>query len=394
MKKIKVNKKSAQKIQKGYPLLVEQDFLGKIPADAMNELVELTDESNQFLATAYLSVQNKGIGWVLTRNKEKIDGSFYEKYFAQAKSLREIYYADELTNAFRLVNGEGDFLPGLTVDYYDGFAVFSWYNDFCLLNKELITSAFIKVFPEIQGIYEKIRFKTELADYESKHIYGKFAPEPLIIKENGVNYATYMNEGLMTGIFLDQKNVRLKLVDGLSASKSLLNTFSYTGAFSVAAAFGGAAQTTSVDLANRSIEKTKEQFAVNGLDLDAQKIYTMDVFNYFSYAKKKGLAYDVIVLDPPSFARNKKKVFTVEKNYGELIENSVDILEKKGLIIASTNSANLSRKKFRQIVEEALEKKSVKFKISMEENLPADFHTRAEFAEGDYLKVLFVEVKK
>jgi 23S rRNA (cytosine1962-C5)-methyltransferase len=110
------------------------------------------------------------------------------------------------------------------------------------------------------------------------------------VKENGVTYATYLNEGLMTGIFLDQKEVRGQLVDGLAAGKTVLNMFSYTGAFSVAAAVGGAAQTTSVDLAKRSLEKTREQFAVNGIDPDTQRIHVMDVFNYFNYASKKRLA--------------------------------------------------------------------------------------------------------
>ena len=102
-----------------------------------------------------------------------------------------------------------------------------------------------------------------------------------------MTYATYMNEGLMTGIFLDQKEVRGTLASGLVAGKTLLNMFSYTGAFSVAAAFGGASQTTSVDLAKRSLDKTREQFTMNGIDPESQRIYVMDVFSYFNYAKKK-----------------------------------------------------------------------------------------------------------
>ncbi|MDR2832511.1 MAG: class I SAM-dependent rRNA methyltransferase [Streptococcaceae bacterium] len=388
---VKVNKKAAQKIKNGYPLLVEQDLIGKFPD---NTLVTLVNEANQPLATAYLSKQNKGIGWVLTTKNEKIDQMFYANQLQKAKNKRANYFADETTNAFRVLNGEGDYLPGLTIDYYNGYAVFSWYNDFILSQKALILQAFLQVYPDILGVYEKIRFKSDIANYESAHIHGNKASEPWIVKENGVNYATYLDEGLMTGIFLDQKNVRGALVDGLAVGKSVLNTFSYTGAFSVAAAFGGALETTSVDLANRSIDKTKEQFLVNGLDVDAQKIYAMDVFNYFNYAKKKELSYDLIVLDPPSFARNKKKIFTVEKNYGELIEASVDILNDQGTIIASTNAANLSTKKFKAIVTESLKNKKVQFAIERQEQLPADFRVAPEFLEGDYLKVLFIKVKK
>ena len=198
----------------------------------------------------------------------------------------------------------------------------------------------------------------------------------------------------MTGIFLDQKNVRGALVNGLVAGKTLLNMFSYTGAFSVAAAVGGASQTTSVDLAKRSLDKTREQFLVNGIEPDSQKIYVMDVFGYFNYAKKKNLTYDIVVLDPPSFARNGKKTFSVAKNYGELVEEAVDILENNGTLIASTNAANVSDKKFRQMVEESLKNKGVKFTIFQEEKLPADFQIADSFPEGNYLKVLFIKIKK
>ena len=101
-----------------------------------------------------------------------------------------------------------------------------------------------------------------------------------------------------------------------------------------------------MDLAKRSLEKTKEQFAVNGFTLENHKIHVMDTFDYFRYAKKKGLQYDVIVLDPPSFARNGKKVFTVAKNYGDLITDSLPILADKGMIVASTNASNVTVAKF------------------------------------------------
>ncbi|GBG96576.1 class I SAM-dependent rRNA methyltransferase [Lactococcus termiticola] len=387
MKKIQVNKRAIKKFKRGYPLILAEDLTSDLPKDDFVKLYAGPD----FLGTGYLSKQNKGAGWLLSRADIQIDQAFYMEKFAEAKALRANFFEDELTTAFRLFNGEGDGLGGLTVDYYAGFAVFSWYNSFIYAQKTAIVEAFRQVFPEILGAYEKIRFSG--LDFESAPLYGKSAPEPLLVMENGVNYATYLNEGLMTGIFLDQKNVRGSLVNGLAAGKSLLNMFSYTGAFSAAAAFGGASQTTSVDLAKRSLDKTREQFSVNGIDPDSQKIYVMDVFGYFNYAKKKKLSYELIVLDPPSFARNGKKTFSVAKNYGELIEESVDILAKKGIIIASTNAANVSAKKFEEMVKAALAKRGVSYEIFQRESLPADFHVADSFPEGDYLKVLFIQVK-
>ena len=394
MEKITVTKQAAKKLQAGYPLLVKEDLTLDTDEDSF---VQFFDGQQHFLGTGYLSKQNKGVGWLLTTDNIKIDHHFYVEKFVAARSLRATFFQDELTNAFRLFNGEGDGIGGVTIDFYAGYAVFSWYNAFIFAQKKEILSAFKVVFPEIIGIYEKIRFVStdkNSVSKESSFVSGKEASEPLLVKENGVIYATYLNEGLMTGIFLDQKNVRARLADGLAAGKTLLNMFSYTGAFSVAAAVGGALQTTSVDLAKRSLEKTREQFLVNGIEPETQKIYVMDVFGYFSYAKKKQLSYDVIVLDPPSFARNGKKTFSVAKNYGELVASSVEILVKNGLLIASTNAANVTDKKFRQIVEQALKNKGVNFTIFQEEKLPADFHVAKAFPEGNYLKVLFINIKK
>lgn len=387
--KIKVTHFAAKKIKNGDPLIQEDDLLKKIET---TQWVDLISPTNEWLAKGYLGKQNKGIGWVITQEVGELDQPFFEKLFIQAKQKRQMYYQETSTTAFRLFNGEGDGLGGLTIDLYERYVVFSWYNETLITKKDLILQAFQAVFPEVIGAYEKNRFPGNQP--ESQWIFGEKAPEPLLIKENNVTYATYLNEGLMTGIFLDQKEVRGALVDGLAIGKRVLNMFSYTGAFSVAAAMGGALETTSVDLAKRSLDKTREQFLVNGIDPETQKIYVMDTFDYFKYAKKKGQTFDLIVLDPPSFARNKKKTFSVAKNYGELIEDSLDLIEEKGTIIASTNAANLSIQQFSQIIEKAMLKKKVKFVKTATYQLPADFSTLPSFSEGNYLKVFCYEILK
>lgn len=387
--KIKVTSIAVKKIKNGYPLIQAEDLAEKTET---TQWVDLISPTNEWLAKAYLGKQNKGVGWVITRQATELNQQFFETLFTQAKNKRQAYYLDEGTTAFRVFNGEGDGLGGLTIDLYDTYAVFSWYNETLASKKALLLSAFQAAFPEIIGVYEKNRFPGNQP--ESQQISGEKAPEPLLVKENNVTYATYLDEGLMTGIFLDQKEVRGALIDGMASGKKVLNMFSYTGAFSVAAAMGGAIETTSVDLAKRSLDKTTEQFLVNGIDPATQKIYVMDTFDYFKYAKKKGFSYDLIVLDPPSFARNKKKTFSVAKNYGELIEDSLDLIQGKGTILASTNAANLSIQQFSQMIEKAMQKKKVKFKKTATYQLPADFATLSSFSEGNYLKVFCYEVSK
>ncbi|XKR49862.1 class I SAM-dependent rRNA methyltransferase [Enterococcus faecalis] len=389
--KLQVTKKAEHKFKKGYPLIQKED-LQQVPAQLPTDWLTLIDSKGQRLAEGYLGEQNKGIGWLLSWHAP-INQSFFQQLFEISREKRTSFEKDSLTTAYRLFNGEGDGIGGLIIDRYADYAVFSWYNETLYQKKAELLTAFRTVYPDIIGAYEKIRFSTKDLP-ESQFLYGEQAPEPLLVTENGVQFATYLNEGLMTGIFLDQKEVRGRLVDGFAVGKTVLNMFSYTGAFSVAAAMGGAVATTSVDLAKRSLPKTTEQFEVNHLNLAAQKIIVMDVFDYFKYASRKGLSYDMIILDPPSFARNKKKVFSVAKNYGELVKDSIDILTDKGTLIASTNAANLSLAKYKKMVITALQEKNVRYKITDTYQLPADFQVNPNFPEGNYLKVLFIEIEK
>ncbi|HEM5989422.1 TPA: class I SAM-dependent rRNA methyltransferase [Streptococcus suis] len=385
---IKVNRIAEQKIKRGIQLLDSADFIGiSLTTD---ELVDVYTSTGQNLGKAYLSQQNKGIGWFISSDVKELSSDFFVHLFKKARKKRQTFFQSNLTNAFRLFNQDGDHFGGVTIDLYNEYAVFSWYNTFVYSLKDTIVAAFQEAFPEVKGAYEKIRFKG--LDHESAFLYGQEAPEFFTVLENGVAYQVFMNDGLMTGIFLDQHEVRGSLVDGLAAGKSLLNMFSYTAAFSIAAAMGGAVETTSVDLAKRSRELSKGHFKVNGLELDNHHFVVMDVFEYFKYAKRKGLSYDVIVLDPPSFARNKKQTFSVAKDYHKLISQSLEILNSNGIIIASTNAANVTVEKFRQQIEKGFGSK--KHRYIADYRLPADFTINKHDESSNYLKVFTIRVEK
>ena len=387
MNRIRVSKRVEKKLAKGLVLLEASDLEN---VNLKDQEVEVQSQEGTFLGTAYLSQQNKGLGWFVSKDKVAFNQAFFETLFRQAKEKRSVYYQDELTTAFRLFNQEGDGFGGLTVDLYGDYAVFSWYNSYVYQIRQTISEAFRQVFPEVLGAYEKIRFKG--LDYESAHVYGQEAPDFFTVLENGVLYQVFMNDGLMTGIFLDQHEVRGSLVDGLAMGKSLLNMFSYTAAFSVAAAMGGASQTTSVDLAKRSRELSQAHFQANGLSTDDHRFVVMDVFEYFKYAKRKDLTYDVIVLDPPSFARNKKQTFSVAKDYHKLISQSLEILNPGGIIIASTNAANVSRQKFIEQIDKGFAGRS--YQILNKYGLPADFAYNKKDESSNYLKVISMKVSK
>ena len=387
MNRIRVSKRVEKKLSKGLVLLEASDLEN---ISLKDQEVEVHSQDGNFLGTAYLSQQNKGLGWFVSTDKVTFNQAFFEALFRQVKEKRSAYYQDDLTTAFRLFNQEGDGFGGLTVDLYGDYAAFSWYNSYVYQIRKVISEAFRQVFPEVLGAYEKIRFKG--LDYESAHVYGQEAPDFFTVLENGVLYQVFMNDGLMTGIFLDQHEVRGSLVDGLAMGKSLLNMFSYTAAFSVAAAMGGASQTTSVDLAKRSRELSQAHFQANGISTDDHRFIVMDVFEYFKYAKRKGLTYDVIVLDPPSFARNKKQTFSVAKDYHKLISQSLEILNPGGIIIASTNAANVSRQKFTEQIDKGFAGRS--YQILNKYGLPADFAYNKKDESSNYLKVISMKVSK
>ncbi|KYG28631.1 class I SAM-dependent rRNA methyltransferase [Priestia endophytica] len=389
---LQIKRKDAGKIKNGFPLLRKEAIVNPHVLKKEGQLLRLVTESGEFLGTGYYGKQNKGYGWVLTTNeREKIDESFFINKLSQALAYRSSFFQNLSTTAFRVFNGEGDGIGGLTIEYFEGYYVINWYSEGIYAFKDLILSALKKVV-QYKGLYEKKRFDQQGQYIEDDDfVDGERAQFPLIIKENDVNFATYLNDGAMVGIFLDQRNVRECIKEHYAKNKTVLNLFSYTGAFSVSAAVGGASKTTSVDVANRSLSKTIEQFNINQLDHEAHDIIVEDVFHYFKYAKRKEFTYDLVILDPPSFARSKKFRFSVAKDYQKLLEDTIDLTNDNGVIVASTNYSGFDMKKFKTFIDGAFKAKGERYKILEEYKLPKDFKTNPHFKEGNYLKVVFIQ---
>lgn len=389
---VKIKPKFIKEIKSGYPLILKDAIQNLNDVREEGTIIKVVDEKNNFVGKGYYGKQNKGYGWILTRKEsEQMNQSFFESKIKSALHKRKQFYKSSDTTAFRALNGEGDGLGGLIIDYYDGYYVVSWYSEGIYTFRDEIIAALQKV-ANFKGIYEKKRFDTKGKYIEGDDfVAGERGEFPLIVKENGVNFAVYLNDGAMVGVFLDQRNVRKQIRDKYAKGRTVLNMFSYTGAFSVFAALGGASKTTSVDLANRSLSKTIEQFSVNEVDYEAQDIIVEDVFLYFKYAAKKKMKFDMVVLDPPSFARSKKYTFSAAKDYKNLLKETIAITENNGIIVASTNCSAFDMKKFKGFIDTAFKEMNGKYKILEEHSLPEDFRTIDQFKEGDYLKVVFIE---
>ena len=389
---VKIKDKFVHKLEKGYPLIAKESILNSDALQKEGSIIKLVDERNRFIAKGYFGKQNKGYGWILTRNeKESVDGAFFKRKFRTAYDERKSFFENPDTTAFRFFNGEGDGIGGLIIDHYDGHYVINWYSRGIYTFKENVLQALQEVV-KVKSIYEKKRFDTKGQYVEDDDFVLGEQPEfPLIVKENGAQFAVYLNDGAMVGVFLDQRDVRKTIRDKYAQGRHVLNMFSYTGAFSVFAALGGATKTTSVDLANRSLPKTEEQFMVNSINPEGHNIVVMDVFNYFKYAIKKQLKFDMVILDPPSFAKSKKFTFSAAKDYKNLLKETIQITENNGIIVASTNCSTFDMKKFKQFINDAFKESNEDYKILEQFSLPADFKTIPEFKEGNYLKVVFIK---
>ncbi|MCP6680800.1 class I SAM-dependent rRNA methyltransferase [Bacillus nakamurai] len=395
MKLLTVKDTFAGKLKKGFPLIEKDALSGSAGHLKEGDLLDVKTEKGEFLGKGYYGLQNKGVGWVLSRSRhEQIDGRFFLDKLKKAAEERDHLFKAPDTTAFRLFNGEGDGVGGVTIDYYDGYLLVQWYSQGIYTYKDSLIEALDGLEMPYKAIYEKKRFDTAGQYVEDDDfVKGERGDFPVIVLENGIHYAVDLNDGAMTGIFLDQRQVRKTIRDRYAKGKHVLNTFSYTGAFSVAAALGGAEKTTSVDVANRSLAKTIEQFSANGIDYEAHDIKVMDVFKYFGYAAKKGLQFDLIILDPPSFARTKKRTFSAAKDYKNLLKETIAITAKNGVIAASTNSSAFNMKKFKGFIDAAFKETNERYTILEEFTLPEDFKTIPAFKEGNYLKVVFLQKK-
>ncbi|MCY6484146.1 class I SAM-dependent rRNA methyltransferase [Clostridium aestuarii] len=387
-----VKKEFINKYKNGYPLIFKEAIENIKDLKKEGQIVKIIDKKNTFLGRGYYGNQNKGCGWVLSSSKKSsIDYKLFYDKLRNALYKRKRFYYSKDTTAFRVVNGEGDGIGGLTVDYFDGYYLITWYSKGIYAFKDIIIKA-IKSLVPFDGIYEKKRFdENGMVIDQDSYVCGRKAPEPLIVKENGVNFAIYLNDGAMVGVFLDQKEVRKSIRDKYSKNKTVLNTFSYTGAFSMFAAKGGAI-TTSLDLAKRSLDKTIENFNINNIDYKKHNIIVEDLFVYFKQIKKNNIKFDMVILDPPSFATSKDNSFSAARDYKDLVKSTIEITEDEGMIIASTNCSTFNMIKFKKFIDKAFEESNKKYQIIEEHQLPKDFAVTDKFPEGNYLKVLFIRI--
>ncbi len=289
--------------------------------------------------------------FVKKNNWEESFKRYFEYKFDLAVNLR-INFLNKEQNCVRLINGEGDGLPGLIVDIYNDVAVIK--HDHPIMDKiwkkDLIAQKIVNAFPFIKHVYLKRRNDD---DVKGENIIGEL-PLDVTFKENGVNFSANIRDGAKTGFFLDQRDNRF-LMSKFTKNKSVLNLFSYTGGFSIFSAIGGASAVTSVDIAKNAILACEKNFSINNLNTKRKSI-DQDAFVFISEAIKNKELFDVVITDPPSFAPNSKSIETASEAYKKVFSDSLKLVNKNGLLALSSCSSHINQQMFNEICQEVFSK--------------------------------------
>jgi 23S rRNA (cytosine1962-C5)-methyltransferase len=294
--------------------------------------------------------------------------------------------AERDTNAYRLINGEGDGAPGIAVDAYAGYLVVQVAREeaqpLAVRLEEAIAGA---VRP--RGIVRKLRYReTGRGKVAAAVTHGEPPPAPLTVSEDGIPFGVDILEGLHTGLFTDMREERARL-RRLARGLRVLNTFAYTGAFSVAAAAGGAAEVTSVDVVPKALERARSNFRLAGLDPEAHRFARMDVLEFLRMAARRGLTFDAVVLDPPTFARFKGGAWSLRSAYGELVRRALAVLAPGGLLWAAANTESMPVDRFEKSIAGAFAAAGRAGSLLAVGGLPPDHPTPIGAPRARYLKV-------
>ncbi|MEI7705786.1 MAG: class I SAM-dependent rRNA methyltransferase [Deltaproteobacteria bacterium] len=349
-------------------------------------------EEGRFVARGYLDPHSAITVRILTREPaEAIDESFWRGRVRRALALRsELVHG---TTGYRLVHGENDGLPGVVVDRYGDFAVLKLYSAGLTVHRPLIVEALRHEVPGLAGIFGRDEVArdedSDDAKPQGRVLWGEEPPDRIEIEEHGMKLLVDVRLGQKTGLFLDQRENRRLVREMSSGRGDALNLFGYTGGFSVAAALGGARHVVTIDIGRDAIVLARENFRANGLDAADHAFASEDAFEILRRYKTQGRRFDLVICDPPAFAKSQKAVDNAIAGYAALNRAALQVLAPGGLLVTSSCSARVSPEQFQDAVKEAAFKARIDLQLVEDRRQPPDHPVAPQFREGRYLKCCF-----
>jgi 23S rRNA (cytosine1962-C5)-methyltransferase len=348
------------------------------------DVVDLMAQDGSFVARGVIEIESPLAfrAWTLDAS-QTVDQALLNTRLANAYATRQTVLSPTVTG-YRLCHGENDHIPGLHCDVYgtiasmrtDGGLGAAWEEAYVKAVKEVLKPTAIVV--------------RNTRDKEPRVVHGTL-PDEVIISEGERRFHVDLIQGQKTGFFLDQRENRDR-VASISAGLRVLNLFSYTGGFSVAAALAGAQRVVSVDIAAPAVESARENFVLNGIDPKDHGFEAADVFDVLEGMADKGSEYDLIVLDPPSFARNRKSLERGMRAYGALNTMAFRSLPAGGLLATASCSSHVTPTAFLEMVGESAKKAGREVTILGTYGAGMDHPTKMGFPHGQYLKFVLLRV--
>ena len=357
------------------------------------DIVEIYDNTGNYLATGHYQIGSIAVR-IFSFNQANTDREFWKNKILKAYDLRKkIGLIDNTdTNVYRLINGEGDGMPGLIMDYYNGSVVLQSHSIGMYYQREIFTGILNEIYKDkLISVYDKSKetlpHKANI-NPENEYLFGEHTANTTV-SENGLKYFIDFREGQKTGFFIDQRKNR-KLLGSYGRSRKVLNAFSYTGGFSIAALNGGADYVESIDSSKKAIEIQNKNVELNFGKTDNHKSITEDVSDYFQHIDD---SFDLMILDPPAFGKHINVLDNALKGYRNLNLKAMEKIKPGGILFTFSCSQIVSKDNFRTTIFSAAAMAKRNVKVLHQLSQPPDHPISIFHPEGEYLKglVLFVE---
>jgi 23S rRNA (cytosine1962-C5)-methyltransferase len=389
-KGIPLSQSALDRLTLGAPSLAIGD-LGDVAGLEPGRPLRLLDPHGEVVASAVADPEN-GVVHIFAREALRaMDAGFFRARADAALALRRTLGLVDGVSSYRLINAEGDGLPGLWVDIYGRFAVLSAASSGLLPLARLLAAA-VRDATGAAGVVLKVRGKDPQDRSLKDEVFGETPPEKLVVEELGVPYEVHLLGSLNVGLFCDMREHRRgirRFVDG----RRVLNTFAYTGALSVASARAGATAVTSVDLSSGVLAWAKENFRLSGLSADDPRFRfeVSDVRRFMEKQQRAGASYDTIILDPPTVSAARASQWSMKKDYPDLIALATRLLPREGGLLWVSANTRKGPDVVRH-VQEGLRRAGRAGAVLELGGLPPDFPTPAQWPESRYLEVCQLHV--
>lgn len=364
--------------------------IAKLPNFTDGECLQVYASTGESLGWGYFNHKTTIMGRMISFDETSPEESL-QKHLEAAATMRHSLIDQKLTNAYRLVNGEGDLLPGLVIDLYNDVAVVQISTLGMQQFRPLIVDWLVKKFSP-RSIYEKSLLpsrKEEGLHDQQGSLFGEVPAAGVEILENGLRFNVSILHGQKTGFFLDHREMR-EHIRTLSKGKRVLNCFAYTGGFSVYAAAGGAAVVDSVDISEPAMQMAKRNMDLNGFSSSSHHFHAADVFEFL---RDKALEYDLVILDPPAFAKRQKDVVSACRGYKDINRLAMEKMPKGSILLTSSCSYHVDAALFQTVVFQAAVEANRTVRIIGRHRIAADHPINICHPEGDYLKSLLLYVE-